>query len=76
MFYSAKADGGAKKIAMARLFPLIEVDIDIRPGLILLPGHYKRWWRQINVAILSSSDFDAGSQVKRASLTFGVSGYE
>ena len=75
MFYSAMAEGGKKKIAMARLFPTMSVEIDIRPGLILLPGKYK-WWRNIKVAILSSPDFDAGSQVERESLTFGRTGYE
>ena len=75
MFYSVKAEGGVKKIALARLFPIVGVDIDIRPGLILLPGKYK-WWRWIKVAVLSSPDFDAGSRVAVESLTFGHEGDE
>ena len=75
MFYSARAKGGQKKIAMARLFPIMMIDIDIRPGFILLPGKY-RWWPKVKVAILSSEEFDAGSQVDQESLTFGRTGYE
>ena len=75
MFYSAKAEGGKKKIALAKLFPTVHVRIDIRPGFILLPGKY-RWWRSVRAAILSSPAFDATRQVDRDTLSFGRTGYE
>jgi hypothetical protein len=42
MFFSAKSEGGRKNIGLAKLFPTIKVQIDVHPGIILLPGEY-RW---------------------------------
>jgi len=55
--------------------PLIEVGVDIRPGEF--PNNINRKNQgKIPVAILSTRDFDASTQVDRNSLTFGSTGDE
>ncbi len=55
--------------------PVIQVSIDIRPGEF--PNNINRKSRgKVCVAILSTGDFDAATQVDRSSLTFGSTGDE
>lgn len=55
--------------------PVVEVTIDIKPGSD--PNSINRKSKgKIPVAILSTADFDAPSEVDRASLTFGPTGDE
>ena len=51
--------------------PFLQVSIDIKPGGINL-----RKTHQISVAIFSTGDFDAPSQIDQDSLTFGRTGSE
>lgn len=57
------------------LTPISEVTIDIKPGGNPNSINPRNMWR-IPVAILSTKDFDAPSQVDQKSLTFGSTGDE
>ena len=72
-------DNGSTSVATAELFgvesPVIPVDIDIKPGSD--PNSINPKSRgTIPVAILSTPDFDATSEVDKLSLTFGSTGDE
>ena len=55
---------------------MAEVTIDIRPWSKRNPINYKKGHGILPVAILSTEDFDAPSQVDQDSLTFGATGNE
>ena len=61
---------------IAILAPMVEVTIDIRPWSNRSPINYKRGHGILPVAIISTEDFDAPSQVDQGSLTFGATGNE
>jgi TolB protein len=73
------ARNGTTNIYMYEIFPTVpeplEVTIDIRPWSKRNPINYKGHG-VLPVAILSTPDFDAPSQVDQNSLTFGATGTE
>jgi hypothetical protein len=73
---SASGQTGFLQVNLAQIFPsAIEVTIDIKPGSQTNPINPKSIGK-IPVAILSTADFNAPSEVEKASLTFGRTGDE
>jgi hypothetical protein len=70
------SDGFVAKIAAGPVTGPQVVDIDIKPWRSDSNNIYLKTTRRIRVAIFSSPDFDAPTDVKRVSLTFGRTGFE